>query len=271
MPRRQIKASVSDWRRGMVLLVIGIALIAGLGYAAWYLRATRIQLDAENCPRAGPRAIHVIIFDRSDPITRLQAQQIEQILHRLRGEAKFGYRFDLFTFEGDTKSVLQPILRVCSPQRYEEANELIENPERVKKVYEEKFSAVLDRTIAELLIESTRDSSPIIESLKAAAITSFGQVERGKLPLRITLVSDMVQHSALFSHLRSDFDFSALARSSVWATLRPDLKGATVDILYLLRPSAKRGGTPIQSRGHQTFWEQLILGSGGRLQSVEPL
>jgi hypothetical protein len=272
MPRRQIKPKgFSDQRTGMALLAIGIALIVGLSYAAWYFRSTRVILDAENCPIAGPRAIHMIIFDRSDPITRQQAQRVEQVLHRLRDEAKFGYRFDLFTFEGDTKSVLQPILKVCSPRRYEEANELIENPDRIKKVYDEKFSAVLDRTMSELLVESTRDNSPIIESLKAAAITSFGHVQKGNIPLRVTLVSDMVQHSALYSQFTSESNFSSLVRNSAWATLRPDLKGATVDILYLLRPSAKRGGVAIQSRGHQTFWEQLISGSGGRLESVEPL
>jgi hypothetical protein len=271
MPRRNLKKSgIGDWGTGMALTAVGVALIAALAYGAWYLKSTHVVLDAENCPKAGPRAIHMIVFDRSDPITRQQAQRIEQVMQRFKNEAKFGYRFDLYTFEGDTKNVLEPILRVCSPQRPEEANELIENPERIKKLYDEKFSAELDRTIRALLVESTRDNSPIIESLKAAAITSFGPVDKGKIPLRVTLVSDMVQHTSLYSHFKAEADFTALARSPVWPTLRPDLKGAGVDILYLLRPNAKRAGVPIQSRGHQTFWEQLISAGGGRLLSVEP-
>jgi hypothetical protein len=272
MPRRTLKKSgSSDWGVGMVLAGVGVVLIAALAYAAWYFKTTRVLLDAQNCPVAGPRAIHMIIFDRSDPITRQQAQRIEQLMQRYKGEALFGYRFDLYTFEGDTKNVLEPILRICSPLRFEDANEIIQNPERIKQAYDRDFSAVLDRTIRELLVESTRDNSPIVESLKAAAITSFGPVDKGRIPLRVTLVSDMVQHTALYSHFKSEADFSALARNSAWATLRPDLKGASVDILYLLRPTAKRGGAAIQSRGHQAFWEQLIAGSNGRLLSVEPL
>lgn len=272
MPRRTVKKSSSrDWATGMVLAAAGVVLISALAYGAWYLKATRVVLGPDLCPTTGPRSIHMIIFDRSDPISPQQAQRVKQSIQRLKDDAKFGYRFDIYAFEGDTKNVLEPILRLCSPQRPEEANELIENPERIKKVYQEKFSAELDRTIRVLLEELTRENSPIIESLKAAAITSFGPVDKRKIPLRVTLVSDMVQHTALYSHFKADADFAVLSRSTPWAILRPDLKGAAVDVFYLLRPTAKRAGVPVQSRGHQAFWEQLIAGAGGRLQSVEPL
>jgi hypothetical protein len=57
----------------------------------------------------------------------------------------------------------------------------------------------------------------------------------------------------------------------VWPTLQPQLKGAGVDILYLLRLSALRKGAPIQNHGHQVFWEQLVTGSGGHILSIAPL
>jgi hypothetical protein len=81
----------------------------------------------------------------------------------------------------------------------------------------------------------------------------------------------MVQHSAQYSQFKSDSNFQQLARTGGWAALRPNLKGADVEILYLLRPSAKRANAPIQSRGHQVFWEQLVQDGNGILTKFEPI
>jgi hypothetical protein len=75
----------------------------------------------------------------------------------------------------------------------------------------------------------------------------------------------MVQHSAALSHFAAEANFKQLSSTNKWASLRPQLKGADVYVLYLLRPAAVRGSAPIQNRGHQAFWEQLIEGSGGRV------
>lgn len=230
------------------------------------------MLDSEtNCPKSGPSGIHVILFDRSDPISEQQAQRIRQAIDKFKNEAPFGLRFDLYTFQGDTQHALQPKLRICAFGKPSEANAWIENPESVRKRYEAKFSAVLDQTVAELLRGSQEKNSPIIESLRAAAISSFGSVEAGQIPLRLTMISDMVQNTALSNQFQTEPNFQQLSRTVAWPTLQPQLKHAEVDILYLLRLSALRKGTPIQSRGHQLFWEQLVTGSGGHLLSIDPL
>jgi hypothetical protein len=269
--RRSSKRGRGDKATGIVLGLVGLLLIAALAGGAWWLRKTKVQLDADNCPLAGPRAVHLIMIDRSDPISGQQAQRIRQQVHKLKNEASAGTRFDIYTFEGDIKNEMAPMIRVCAPGRPEDANELYENPELVRKRYEERFSSVLDRTLDELLQTSRLPNSPIIESLRAAAITSFGPVDPGKLPLHVTLVSDMVQNTALASQFRGDLSFAQLSKTPAWTRLQPNLKGADVEILYLVRPEAKRANVPIQNRGHQLFWEQLIGASGGRLNGIEPL
>jgi hypothetical protein len=222
------------------------------------------------CPQSGPAAINLILFDRSDPVTPQQAQHIRQALQRVKLEAKVGARFDVYTFDGDTTNVLLPVLSLCVPKKAESANELIENPEWIRRRYEEQFSRVLDQTIDGLLTVSTRSSSPIIESLRAAAQTSFGAIDTGEVPLRVTLISDMVQHTRAVSHLRTEPNFEKLSRQSDWASLRPQLKGADTAILYVLRADAVRGDVRVQNRGHQEFWRQLIAASGGRLTLFDP-
>ena len=270
--RRRKGGGPSDGVTGALLTVLGIVLIAALAGLAWWVSITKIELGADNCPlKQDPRAVHVVIFDRSDPISGQQAQRIRQEMEKLKKAASFAYRFDIYTFEGDSKNELQPILKVCSPGRPEEANDLIENPDMIRRDFEEKFAKALDETVEFLLKEWERPTSPIIESLRGAAITSFGRLDGKQIPLRVTLFSDMIQHTPLYSQIRSKSDFAKLSKEQVWPTLRPDLKGAQVEIYYLLRGQKGHDGRPVQSRGHQLFWEQLVGAGNGRLTSVEPL
>jgi hypothetical protein len=162
-------------------------------------------------------------------------------------------------------------LNLCAPGKPEEANELIENPERIKRLYDEKFSAQIDLAVEHLLHATTLPSSPIIESIRAASITSFSTEDAGRIPLRLTLISDMIQNSPAYSQFRTDSNFEALSKNQIWPGLRPQLEGVEVDILYLLREGATRNGKQIQNRGHQDFWESLIDSSGGQLVSFKPL
>ena len=266
--RRQSRGGLPDAVTGALFGALALLIIAGIGGGYFYLKRTRPVLDAEsNCPSTGPTAIHAILFDRSDPISDQQAQRIRQVITKYKDSASSGVRFDLYTFNGDTSHVLAPKLQVCAVGK--DANELIENPERIRQRYEKKFSAVLDQTVGELLRGAKESTSPIIESLRAAAITSFGAVDAGQLPLHVTLISDMVQNTNLYSNFQTEPNFQQLSRSSAWPVLQPQLKGAEVDIIYLLRLSAMRRGVRIQNAGHQAFWEQLIAASGGRTMSID--
>jgi hypothetical protein len=270
--RNRRKKGFGDAATGIGLTVVGVLAIGAMVAGVLWAKNTKVALDPDtNCPTKGPRSVHVIMFDRSDPISGQQAQRIKQVVERLKNEAPFGERFDLYTFEGDTSHTLDPVLRICAPGRPEDANQLIANPEQIKRRYEMRFTSVMDRTMDQLLQTSTQDTSPIIESIRGAAITSFGQYEPGELSLRITMISDMVQNSTLNNHFKVEPNFQQLARTAAWSSLQPHLKGAEADILYLIRPSARRGNAPIQTRGHQQFWEQLISAAGGHLDAIEPI
>jgi hypothetical protein len=263
---------LSDGMTGLLLGLAGFLVLGALGGGYWMVKKSRPVLDAEtNCPKSGPTGIHVILFDRSDPISEQQAQRIRQAIERYKNNAPFGLRFDLYTFSGDTSHALQPKLRVCALGKPSEANALIENPDMVRRRYETKFAAVLDQTVAELLRGSQEKNSPIIESLRAAAISSFGPVDTGQMPLRLTMISDMVQNTPLSNQFQTEPNFQQLSRTPSWPTMQPQFKGADVDILYLLRLTALRKGTPIQNRSHQNFWEQLVSNSGGHILTIDPL
>jgi hypothetical protein len=175
---------MSDGMKGTLLGLLGVVIIGALVGGYFFLKQSRPQLDVEtNCPKSGPVAIHVLLFDRSDPISEQQAQRIRQAIEKFKDSAAFGQRFDVYTFQGDTVRALEPKLKICALGKPGEANQWIDNPELVKRRYETKFAAILDQTVSELLRGSKESTSPIIESLRAAAISSFGPVERGQIPL----------------------------------------------------------------------------------------
>jgi hypothetical protein len=268
--KRRRGSGIGDKATGTILVVVGVVLVGLMAATAWLVTSSRPALDAQtNCPLAGPTSIRIVIIDQSDPISTQQAQRVRQEVSLLKENAQFGDRFDVYTFEGQVEAELRPILSLCSPGR--DANPLVKNPKIVRERYERQFAEVVDRAIDGLLTASTRPTSPIIETLRAAAITSFGpNADRG-IPRHVTLISDMIQHSELASNIRTSPNFQDLAKSRAWPLLQPNLRTADVRILYLLRPTAMRGGKPIQDVGHQLFWEQLISAAGGQLDRIEPI
>lgn len=266
--RKSRPGGLSDPAMGCLLGALGLALLAGLG-AAYYFALTQPD-PAADCEKGHPRAVHALVVDHSDAITGQQSQFIRQAVARLKDTAEEGTRFEIFTFTGNTSDELPSLLSVCVPRRPEKADPTFENKKLLRKEFEEHFSQVMDKNLDELLNQQPQQTSPIVESIRAAAQTAFGPFSEGEVPMRLTIVSDMIQHSSVSSHLREEPKFERLSHLAVWPSLRPRLKGANVNVMYILRPTALRAKEPVQTRGHQVFWEQLLTASGGVVTLIEP-
>ncbi|MDJ0390087.1 hypothetical protein QMO56_18415 [Roseomonas sp. E05] len=198
-------------------------------------------------------------------MTPLQQQQVMQRAMRLVADAAAGERFDLYVADGDGVNTLAPVVSLCSPGRGVDANSLYQNPTMIQHAFDERFVGPLRQELGKLMEPSRRSSSPILESIRAVSVTSFGSIGPGAKRLHLTIVSDMVQHSAGLSQIRGDVEFSDFQRRPQWPELQSDLEGADVTVLYLLRSGARHpNGKPVQSRGHQVFWEQALRASGAR-------
>lgn len=267
--KRAQKDSGAIW--GVLLGLAGLLLLGGLGASFYYVNKKHIEIDPEtNCPVTGPSAIHVIMIDRSDPISPQQVQRIKQEFKTYELHSIVFERYDLYVLEGDTKSVMKPVVSLCNPGDGSEVNELIANRELNKRRFEENFVNRLDSAIDGLMVSNSFSTSPIIESIKAAAITSFGEDDSKNIPRKLTIVSDMVQNTKSNSHYRGEDNFINLYKSSSWPVIQPNLRDAKVKILYIYRPEAKRKNSEgqqvqIQTRIHQIFWENLIKASHGDL------
>lgn len=253
-----------SWKMALVL-VVTVGLLAGGGAFWWWAKGKRIDIDSATlCPRSGATAVHAVLIDRSDPISGLQATRVRQVLDRAVADIAIGGLLTLYVAESDGVEALRPVLALCNPGR--DANPLYENPRHIRERFERDFKARLDDSVGRLLVPATRQTSPIMESIKAICIDAFGAIGQG-VPLQLTIISDMVQHSPVASHYR-DRDFEALLRSPRLQTMRADCKGAAVEIVYLLRPT-QRGQPGVQTRLHQSFWDRYLQLMNARPRSMD--
>lgn len=249
------------------LVFLTLVVISGAGTLYWWSESTKIPIDdASLCPKTGPTAIHAILVDRSDPITPLQQSRVRQVIDKAIADAPVGGRVAFYVSETDGVESLAPLIALCNPGR--EANLIYSNPKRIKERFDKDFNLKIDAVRQRLLIGLTRDNSPIMESLKAVCIDAFGNAPPG-VPLKLLIVSDMIQHSALVSHYK-DRQYDSFLNSPRIGSVVANCRGSDIDILYLLRPD-KRGTTPIQTRGHQRFWDLYLQKSNGKPHSMEPI
>jgi hypothetical protein len=247
-------------------LVGGLAVVLVLailgGYA--YVRFTRVSYDAVTmCPVAGPSAVHAVLIDRSDPISPLQTQRLQQILQGVIDGAVVNERVDLYILSPDGLQRATPVVSLCRPPS--EGNFLVENPERIHAAYVARFVTPIEQALTALTQPSEMPNSPIMESIKAVCVAAFGTLRSGT-PARLTIVSDMIQNSPALNQYRP-YDFATFARGPGMAQVAGDCHGAQVDILYLLRPrDAVR-----QTRAHELFWEQFFNRMNAVLQRIEPI
>lgn len=247
---------------GLTLLLVGA--ICG---ALWWVHANRVEIDqATLCPKQGPVAIHAVLIDRSDPITPLQQTRVRQRMEEIVAAAPIGGRVAIYLAESDGIEALPPLLTLCNPGS--EANPLYQNPRRWRERYELEFRQRIDTVLDRLILPSTRQTSPIAESLKALCIDAFGRAPE-RVPLKLTIISDMIQHSPVASHYR-DRDYRALVRSPRLQALLADCKGAEAHVLYLLRPTPQ-GRLAIQTRQHQEFWDLFMQRINLRPIGMEPI
>ena len=257
--RRRGSSSISAWLVGG--LAVALILCTVGGYA--YMRMNQPSYDAATmCPMSGPRAVQALLIDRSDPISPLQTQRLEQILHKLIDNGPVDGRIDLYILTANGLQSEHPVVSLCRPPS--NGSYLTQNPAHIHADYVARFADPIRRALAHLTVPSEAPNSPIMESIKAVCIAAFGGLPSGT-QTGLTVVSDMIQNSPVLDQYRpysNDF-FHAAGMAEVTA----DCHQAKVDILYLLRPQDSR----IQTREHELFWEQFFDRMNAVVERIEPI
>ncbi len=146
---------------------------------------------------------------------------------------------------------------LCKPLEGSAASQLYQNPRLVAEKYEKDFRQPFAASLEKMLKTERANRSPIMESLQAALAATPGFVD-AEYPRRVIIVSDLLQHSAVFSFYRRE-TWRKFQRSRDFARLARTLRGVDVQILRLPRPKAKIDPAEVGD-----FWANYFDQAGAR-------
>jgi hypothetical protein len=249
---------------GVLALAVALALA---GSAAWLFFGHReAGLDpATLCPVTGPKGHVILLVDKTDPFNFTQKQAFLQYLAEFgRGRVKEGELFSVFALGEDFTGNARPVFEMCNPGRGEDKNIWTSNPEKLRRLFDERFLAPMAALADQLAAETPAPQSPIMEMLQLVAINGF-RARNVAGPRRLFVVSDMLQNTQAFSQYRGDTDFAAFRETPMFQKARTDLAGVDVELAYLLNNPSR------QTRRHLKFWEDYFEAMGAAIVAVRLL
>ncbi len=155
--------------------------------------------------------------------------------------------------------MLRPLATVCNPGNGKGASEFNSNPRRLERRWKQQFSDSLEHQLTSLLKAPSANTSPILESIQNVSASVFDAPAFKQVPKQLIIVSDMVQNTPGFSQYRQSETFDQFKHTPYYLTVRPNLDGVNVTILYLRRADVFR----IQGRTqHLDFWRDYFTDAG---------
>jgi hypothetical protein len=244
--------------------------------AGWLIRGAfdvSPGLDDQLCPPEERIAKDVIlILDATDEWSEIRKVAVRREVEALRESIERFARISVHVVKPSQVPGETALLTICNPGTIAQIDRdarrnwvhraMVSNEEVVER-YRARFSAVVDSVVAEVGDVPERATSPIIETIRAAAMTSPGGG-----PAEIYLISDMYQNSDLFSaYVRRDWPLElADSLADVYVQGTQQLAGSEVTIL-LLSPVDPRPDHDALRR----FWMRFFDRQDATLQRVERL
>lgn len=142
---------------------------------------------------------------------------------------------------------------MCKPQSGKEANMLTQNPRLIEDRFQTEFANPVQDAMDALLSVQEADSSPIMESAQefVARISGFAVSDA---PRELVLMSDLVQHSDVFSFFRGD-SWETFSKAGGPARFGSSFEGATVTVLRIPR-------LPERAAAIDDFWVRYFDAQG---------
>ena len=262
MPKRTTKKKKKD--RWGIIAIISV-VVAFIIYAVYAYVSASPALDAALCPEneSDLTGWIAVALDPSDSLHYTQQVSARtQVLRELETVPEYT-EIRLYELSRDERQPARMEFRICAPAHPDQIGwfeGLRRNPDIARRRYEEDFIAPLEQHLQGVLAGAGSMTSPILKTVQDMAVDAF-QPPDSRLPRQLIIVSDMVQHSEDWSFFRDPVDFMALAGHPDYPTMRVDLDGVDVSVLFL----ARRGmAGRIQASPIREFWDEYFLDQGAR-------
>ena len=195
MPRERELAN----RRYAVGTAAVISTLLVLTLTVWIFRPA--NLDAATlCPTTRPLAGHtVVIVDRTDRWTPALNGALSELIETAQRDTRQYQKFSIVSLDADQS--VHPLFSVCNPGEPSFWSDLYRGHRYTQRDYQERFVGAAERVMESVSQPSQASASPIVEYVhRWLGSDDFNAsiAER-----RMVLVSDMRQHSPLYSIYRA--------------------------------------------------------------------
>lgn len=175
------------------------SVLAGVALVGFFAAPSLLRgppRDEETlCQKAGPTGHTLILVDKSDPWSEVQAGRLKRQVKQIGEELPAERLLSIYVFNDLFEPGFPPLVSLCNPGRT--ASELIGNPRREYLRWVEKFGRPLDEALTVLTQPAKGNQSPIVEAIGDVISRRENRVASGDRA--VVLVSDMLQNSKGFS------------------------------------------------------------------------
>lgn len=220
-----------------IAAVLGISLVAAAMVGTYYFAYQDAQKtaisEADLCPMDGQEPHLAILVDTTDPMTLTQLGLARQHIEDKIDSVAVGTRISFATVDPDGSIRQDNFFSMCKPQSGADASMLTQNPRLVEERFQTEFSEPIQAALDQLLRVREAASSPIMEATQelAARIPGFAVSDA---PRELLIMSDLVQHSDVFSFIRGG-DWQSFVNSGGPTRFGSAFQGATVSVLRVPR------------------------------------
>jgi len=218
---------------GIVLFLVALSVAGLLAYL--YLDATnRPEIDAATlCPEDGPSGHLAILVDTTDPLTLGQLRAARQIIEQRIAGAEVFTRVSFSTVSPDRNVRQSAFFSLCKPPTGKVASQFTENPRMIQKRFRDDFERPLYAALDNLMSIGEAPYSPIMEALQefVSSIPGFNVTE---VPREVIMMSDLMQHSEVFSFYRGG-TWSSFSDTGGPGRLDRNFEGAKLRVLRIPR------------------------------------
>jgi hypothetical protein len=257
--------------RGAAVAVYALCLVFAAAGGALWLKSGRLTVKTDPatlCPTDRPVTdVMVLLLDMSDALGDAQLAQLRNNLTRLQAQIpRFGV-IDVYSLDRGTARLIRPVLELCNPGDGTDMNEWYENPALAKRRWQNDFANKLSSELTRLLEAPPAQTSPILESIQAIAVRTFGLPKYDSAKKQLFLVSDLMQNvPGRMSHYSVITPFDGFKGTTYYNDVRADLREVDVTVFYVVRSQG-----PQKWPEHRLFWEQYFRDQGATVQRIEPL
>lgn len=267
--RRKTSGSTGAIVLGILLLVLTAAMASVFG-VLYFKAKNQIALDETTlCPTTSPTSITAVLIDVSDPISPVTEKDLRIRFGELKDSIPVGGQIVIYELT-DEPGKLNQVFNRCNPGSGEQADELISNPRFIQKRWEDGFDAPLQKISEGIGNGNSSDQSPILGGIQTINLEAFGKHDYAKLPKRLILASDMIEHTPVYSMYRAGIAFDKFEATSAPQKFWTPLDNIAVEVWTFTRPGVSISATEIAQ-----FWARWLKANGAdstrfiQLQGVE--